>query len=138
MTLKLADLGCKQILIDAASVWNATALKLHLFKSNTTPTTSDVIGTYTECDFAGYAAISMTTWATPSVAAHVATMVAAAKTFTRSTTGTAQNIYGYYVTDNANTILLWAERDSNAPIVVTNSGDSYTVTPSLSEQDLST
>lgn len=138
MTLKLADLGCKQILIDASSVWTTTALKLHLFSSNTTPTTSSVLADFTECTFAGYAAISMTGWAAPSVAAHVAKMLAAVKTFTRSTTGAAQNVYGYYVTDNGSTILLWAERDPLAPIVVTNEGDSYTVTPSLSEQDLST
>jgi hypothetical protein len=138
MTLKMSDLGCKQTLVDASAIWNATNLKLRLFQSNTTPTTSSVIGDFTECTFAGYAAVSLTGWATPIVAAHDATMLADLKTFTRTSTGASQNIYGYYVTDNATTFLLWAERDPLAPIVVTNNGDSYTVTPSLSEQDLST
>ncbi len=106
--------------------------------SNTTPTTATVLGDLTECDFAGYAAVNVTGWTAPSVAAHVATMTAAPKTFTRSSTGASQNIYGYYVTDSGSTVLYWAERDGNAPIVVTNLGDSYTVTPAMTEQDLST
>lgn len=138
MTLVLADLGCVQRLTECRTNWNATALKLHLFKSNTTPTTSSVLGDFTESDFAGYASQTIITWTAPAMAAHVASMVAAARTFTRSSTGASQNIYGYYVTDNGSTILLWAERDANAPIVVINNGDSYTVTPAMTDQDLST
>lgn len=138
MTLKLADNGCKQRLEAARSVWNTTALKLHLYKTNVTPTTSSVLGDFTECDFAGYAAQSVVTWGAASLAAHVAAIVAAANTFTRSTTGSGQTVYGYYVTDNGITILLWAELDPAAPITLTNSGDSYTVTLKLTDQDLST
>lgn len=138
MPLVLADNGLSTILSELRTNWNATAIRIHLFKSNTTPTTSSVLGDFTEADFAGYAAQDLVTWAAPSVAAHVARMTAANRTFTRSTTGAAQNIYGYYVTDNSDTVLLWAERDGAAPIILTNAGDSYTITPALSEQDLST
>ena len=133
----LADNGSKQVLTECKTNWNSTALKIHLFKNNYTPLTTSVIGDFTESTFAGYAAASLTTWPTPTVAAHVASMAAAAVTFTRSTTGATEAIYGYYVTDNASTVLLWAERDANAPINVTNSGDSYTVTPTLAAKDVS-
>lgn len=138
MSLVLADNGLSAILSELRTNWNATAIRIHLFKSNTTPTTSSVLGDFTEADFAGYAALNLITWAAPSVTSHVGRMTAATRTFTRSTTGAAQSIYGYYVTDNSDTVLLWAERDGAAPIVLTNAGDSYTITPALSEQDLST
>lgn len=138
MSLVLADNGCSTILSELRTNWNSTAIRIHLFKSNTTPSTASVIGDFTEADFAGYSAQNLVTWAAPSVTSHVARMTAANRTFTRSTTGTAQNIYGYYVTDNSDTVLLWAERDGAAPIVLTNAGDSYTITPALSQQDLST
>lgn len=131
----MADLGSKQVMLEARANWNSTALKLHLFKNNHTPAVTDTISDYTESTFAGYAAVSMTTWTAAAIASHIATMTSDTKTFTRSTTGTAENVYGYYVTDNGSTILLWAERDPLAPIVLTNSGDSYTVTPSLAAKD---
>src|SRR5436189_2973693 len=124
----MADNGSKQVLSEARTTWNTTALKLHLFVNNITPTTSNVIGDFTEASFTGYAAASIVTWAAPSVAAHIASMSPASVTFTRTATGTVQTVYGYYVTDNANTVLYWSERDANAPINITNNGDSYTVT----------
>ena len=39
--------------------------------------------------------------------------------------------YGYYVTDNANTTLIWGENFST-PQVFTNSGDGFTLTPTFS------
>lgn len=137
MSLKLVDAGISNRLTQLQTNWNATPLKLHLYSNNQTPTTSSVIGDFTECTFAGYAAQNLTTWTAPSVAAHVASMTAAALTFTRSTTGALQNIYGYYVTTSGGT-LLWAEIFSDAPRVVTNAGDSLTVTAAMSDQDLST
>lgn len=134
----LADNGCKQILTECKTNWNASALKLALFKTNVTPTTSSVLATFTEADFPGYARQSIVTWPVPAVGAHIASMAAAANTFTRSTTGANQTIYGYMVLDNAGTTLLWAELDPNAPINLTNAGDSYTVTATLAEKDTST
>src|SRR5262249_55847391 len=105
MTLKLVDTGLQRKLTDLASAWNSTPLKLHLYKSNTTPTTSSTVGSFTESTFPGYAAQNITGWAYDTVAAHVADMIATMNTFTRSTTGTAENVYGYYVTDSAGTTL---------------------------------
>lgn len=138
MTLKMSDDGIKDKLEKARAAWNGTALRLHLFQNNLTPTTNTVIGDFTEATFAGYAAVDIITWSAPSVAAHVATIGAAVRTFTRSTTGAGQTIYGYYVTNNGDTILWWSERDPNAPITLTNAGDSYSVTVALTDQDIST
>jgi hypothetical protein len=138
MSMKIVDAGLQRKLTDLASAWNTTKLKLHLYKNNVTPTTSSTVGTFTESTFAGYAAQDIAGWAYDTVASHVADMTATANTFTRSTTGTAENIYGYFVTDQAGTTLYFAELDPAGPRVVTNSGDSYTVTPKMTDQDLST
>lgn len=138
MSLKFVDAGLQRKLTDLASAWNTTKLKLHLYSNNFTPTTSSTVGSFTECTFAGYSAQDIDGWAYDTVASHVADMLASAKTFTRSTTGTSQNIYGYYVTDQAGTTLYFAELDPAGPRVVTNAGDSYTVTCKITDQDLST
>jgi len=138
MTLVLQDDGLLRKMEDVRAAWNTTKLKVHLYKSNTTPTTASVLGDFTECDFAGYAAQDISTWGAAAVAAHVCSMVAAANTFTRSSTGAAQNVYGVFVTNQASTVLYYAERDPNAPRVLTNAGDSETYTARITDQDLST
>jgi hypothetical protein len=125
-------------LTDLASAWNSTKVKLHLYSNNHTPTTSDTVSNYTECTFTGYAAQDVSGWSYDTVASHVADMIATANTFTRTATGTSQNIYGYYVTDAAGTTLYFAELDPAGPRVVTNNGDTYTVTCKITDQVLST
>lgn len=114
------------------AVVNKTAgqnLVLRLFQSNTTPAETDVAGTYTEATFAGYASLTLTgaNWntGTGSVTYN------AAQVFTRSTTGAVQNIYGYYCTQLASGILVYAERDGAAPAAVTNAGDNISITPTI-------
>lgn len=124
-------------MLEARANWNVTALKLHLYKNNFTPLITSVLADYTESTFAGYAAQSITGWTAATITANIAKMLADAKTFTRSSTGATENVYGYYVTDNGSTIALWGERDANAPIPLTNLGDSYTVTPALAAKDQS-
>ena len=139
MTLKMADKGDEEVLTAAKVRWVAgAAVKLHLFKNDYTPTTADTIANYTESTFPGYAAASANNWQAPTTAAHVSSMLEQARTFTRNATGATENVYGYYVTDNASANLFWAERDPAAPIPLTNNGDSYTVTLRLTAQDLST
>jgi len=119
-----------------AAAWNGTKLKMHLFQNNFTPTTSSVLANFTECTFAGYAAQDISSWGASVVVGHVATMTAAPNTFTRSTTGAAQDVYGYYITNQAGSLLYWAEKDPVGPRVVTNAGDSVTVTAALTDQSL--
>lgn len=135
MTLVLQDGGLTNKLEQCRANWNSTALKMHLYKNNVTPATTSVLGDFTECDFAGYAAQNIVTWGAASVTAHVGKITAAANTFTRSSTGTAQNVYGYYITDAASAVLEWAELDPAGPRVVTSAGDSVTVTAVMQDQN---
>jgi len=136
MTLVIQDEGLKNKLESVRSTWNSTALKLHLYKTNVTPSTSPTVGSFTECDFAGYAAQNIVTWGPAAVTSHVAKIVAAANTFTRSSTGAGQTVYGYYVTDSGSTLLQFAELDPGGPRTLTNAGDSVTVTVEMSDQSL--
>jgi len=108
--------------------------KIHVFTNNHTPDRADVLGTYTEATFAGYAAIALTagTWPSASQASHQASAVyGATLTWTRSTTGTAQVCYGIYATDNGGTVLLGAALFDSGPYTVTNSGDQISETITL-------
>ena len=106
-------------------------LVLNLFANNITPSNTDTAVTYTAATFAGYApaAISGTGWG--SAASGVITY-ASQITFTCSTTGATNNIYGYYVTQTTSGTLVWAERDPAAPFGVTNAGDAIKITPTIS------
>lgn len=106
-----------------------TDVVLHLYSNNVTPTESDTISTYTESVAAGYSSVELTgtDWTVSSVAG-LATATFATQTFTFSGAAT---IYGYYVTDNSSTTLLWAERFTAAPVTIPLSGGSILVTPEI-------
>jgi hypothetical protein len=129
MALLVPDVGENKMV---EAVVNKTApenLVLRLFSSNTTPAETDTAGTYTECNFTGYSAITLTgaSWG----AASGGTTTYAQQTFTRTSTGAAQNVYGYYVTQLTSGVLMWAERDGSGPFAITNNGDTVKVTPTL-------
>lgn len=106
-------------------------LVLKLFSSNTTPAEGDTAVTYTEATFAGYAAATLT-GASWNAASAGSIAYSAQQTFTRSTTGTTENIYGYYVVQVTSGTLVYAERDVSAPFAVTNNGDTIKITPTIS------
>ena len=138
MTLKMSDYGIAGILQTWIGALNGNTWKLRLFVNNYTPTTADTPANYVEATFPGYAPINTNTWANAVTAAHIASSTDAARTFTRNAAGAAQSVYGYYVTDPTGANLGWAERDPLAPVTMNNAGDTYTVTPKLTCQDLST
>lgn len=130
MALNFPDVG-ENIALEA--IVNKTApqnLVLRLFSNNITPSDTDVAGTYTEATFAGYAAITLT-GASWNAASGGSISYSAQQTFTRSSTGTAENIYGYYCTQLASGVLVYSERDASAPFAVTNNGDNIKVTPTI-------
>lgn len=127
MSMKIPDGGLQKLVDKLFTAYGNTCV-LKLFQNNITPAAGDAVGTYTEATFAGYASSNCTGWTASTMASSTATTTADQKTFTRSSTGTVQNIYGYYVLD-AGGNLLFAERDAAAPIPITNLGDSYLVTP---------
>jgi hypothetical protein len=104
----------------------STDLTLKLFKSNTTPADGDTPGTYTEADFTGYSAATLTgsSWV---VTGNPITY--AKQTFTSSAGSQNQDVYGYYVV--AGSTLIYSEAFSDGPYNIANDGDKIEVTPSL-------
>jgi hypothetical protein len=102
-------------------------LKLHLYKSNTTPAETDTVSTYTESTATGYSVKTLTgaSWTITTDGGGVTTASYAAQTFTYTATET---VYGYYVTNNAGTTLLFAEKFSDGPYNIPSGGGSVTVT----------
>ena len=107
---------------------------LKLFKSNTTPAEGDTAGTYTEADFTGYSAKTLTrsvggsTWATPTTSGGTTSSSYAAQTFT-SSDATSQTIYGYFIVGATTGTLILAERFDTSRNLV--SPDTLTITPRI-------
>jgi hypothetical protein len=101
---------------------------LHLYTNNHTPAKGDTTSSYTESVASGYSAITLTgsSWSV-STTSNVTTGSYAAQTFNFSATDT---IYGYYITNNAGSHVVWAELFSSGPFSVVN-GSSVTVTPQI-------
>jgi hypothetical protein len=131
LTLLVPNIGedlALQYLVNKAAPQN---LVLRLFKSNTTPAEADTAGTYTEADFTGYAAITLTgsSWTVVQGAPSQASY--AQQTFTSSAEQTSQNVYGYYLTRVTGGELVYAERFSDGPYAIAHNGDAIKVTPQI-------
>ncbi len=92
-----------------------------------------VAADFTEATFAGYSSKTLTggSWTTTPGTPTVG--VYAAQTFTRTSTGTAETIRGYFVTRTSGGALEWYEE--TGPIVMQESGDNITITPRLTLRD---
>lgn len=128
MALLVPNVGETEMLKRILNAATPDNVKLHLYKNNVTPSETDTVSTYTEDDGTGYAAISLTgsNWDTTTTAG---TASYAQQTFTY-TAGTT--VYGYYVTDNAGTTLLWAELFSDGPYTIPSGGGTIKITPTIS------
>ena len=107
----------------------------HLFQNNTTPMSSDTLGSYTEADFTGYASVNAVGWSAPVTSSgHEKTLATSVLFQVGSSPTVGNNIYGYYVTDNnRGGALVWAERFTGAPLSMTVAGDAIVVTPEFQE-----
>lgn len=130
MALNFPDVGenlALEMIVNKTAPQN---LVLKLYSNNITPADTDTAATYTENTFAGYAAITLTgaSWGSAS-AGSIA--YGSQQTFTRSSTGTSENVYGYFVIQVTSTVLLYSERDGAAPFAITNNGDNVRLTPTI-------
>ena len=107
--------------------WNSAYM--HLFTNDYTPTVSSTTGDFTECVASGYAAqpADVGNFGTPTIVSGKASAAwtGTPTTFTSSSSG-GQLCYGYYLLNNDDSSLLWAERfdaprtlQSSSPILVT-------------------
>ena len=107
---------------------NATQgdVKLHLYSDDITPAESDTVSSYTLVTDPAAKTLTGSSWNTTSIAG---TASYAQQTFTYSGSGTA---YGYVVTDNAGTTLLWSEKFSDGPYTIPSGGGTIKITPVIS------
>jgi hypothetical protein len=130
MAATLVDVGADLIL---NTFFNATAqqnLKLKLYCTSVSIDDTKVVGDFTEASGGGYAAKTLTngSW-TVTVGDDPSDAVYAQQTFTfTGELTTNKDIYGYFVTDNAGTTLIWAEA-FGATFHPYNNGDQLLVTP---------
>lgn len=130
MALNFPDVGenlALEMIVNKTAPQN---LSLKLFSNNITPADSDTAGTYTEATFTGYSAITLT-GASWNAASAGSIAYSAQQTFTRTSTGVTENIYGYYCVQVTSTTLLYSERDGAAPVAMTNNGDNIKITPTI-------
>lgn len=109
-------------------------LYLRLYKNDVTPTRLLDRAAYTEADFTGYAPVGFIDWGTSFIDENVnARTDHDPVVFTQTGTGTTNNIYGYFVTDGAGTVMWFAERNPVAPVAMDATGKTYTVFPRFLE-----
>lgn len=99
---------------------------LRTFSNNLTPTVSSVKADFTESTYTGYAAKTLTgaSWSEATVSDKARSSYAEQSWNATS----SENVYGWYITDPTNTVVLIAQRDDSAPRAVVN-GDTVKVTP---------
>jgi len=106
----------------------ATNVRLHLYSNNYTPTATTALTELVESTGTGYVSVVLTgsSWVVSTDSTTVATY--AQQTFIYIG---ADTIYGYYITSNASTALLWAELSAGAPYSIPAGGGSIKVTPTI-------
>lgn len=126
MALLVPDEGEVEMLSRILNVNAADDVVLHLYVNDVTPGEGDTVSTYTECSAAGYAAITLAAadWSI-ATSSGVTTAEQPQKTFSLTEASTD---YGYYVTNNDGTKLLWAERFSDAPHDIPSGGGKEEIT----------
>lgn len=86
---------------------------------------------FTEATFAGYSAATLTGGSWTIVSTDPSYARYAQQTFTRSSTGTSQNVYGYYLTNPGDADSLVGFEQFDGPIAIAANGDAIRVTPLL-------
>lgn len=128
----LAELLDEQTGVSSGHAWDGAIVRV--FQNNITPDRSKVKSDFTVATFAGYADITLAhaNFPAASVSGHVAsTTYSTTLTWTRSTTGSSQTVYGIYVVNAADTKVIAAALFDAGPYTVTNSGDSFSETLTL-------
>jgi hypothetical protein len=103
--------------------YTVRSVTLRLFKNDITPIEADVVGTYTEATFTGYAAIPMPSANWTISGTTPTTAVGSQQTFASTANQTLQDIYGWYITTDTDNELVFAFRFSDAPRPIQNNGD---------------
>ena len=127
MSLVVPDQGEGIALSYLVNKSSPSDLTLRLYTNNGTPGESDTESTYTEASGSGYSAINFTgaSWTVTTGAPSNVAYAQQEFTFT----GALGNVYGYYVTRQSDSKLIWVERFSDGPYNITATGQKIRVTP---------
>jgi len=130
MALLVPDVGEVELLSRMLNLNSPDDVVLHLYTNDKTPAEGDVLGDYTESTATGYAAETLTgsSW---SVSTTSGTTTGEYPQVTFTYEAAEPDIYGYYVTNNAEDTLLWAERFSDGPYAIPSGGGSVKITPKI-------
>jgi len=128
MALNFPDIGENVALEALVNKTLPQNLVIRLYSNNITPSDTDVTATYTEATFAGYTSQTLT-GANWNAASSGSITYGSQLTFTRTSTGATETIYGYFVIQAASGILVYSERDASAPFSITNNTDQLRITP---------
>lgn len=126
------------IVLNQLSAW-ATAnnfMELRLFKNDFIPAVDSVIGDFVEANFSGYAAVILNSWVNifgePDGKRGIQDDP---HTFVCNSLSSLNEIYGYYIVNNDEGRLMFAQRADGDPVPIEGVGDSYTVKPRIYAKD---
>lgn len=130
MAIAITQGWMESVLTEYTTLFGSLGLKIRLFQNDFTPDDASVFADFDEADFSGYdGAHDCDTWSAGGITwiAPRMTMPGPIITWTSSSGGVANTIYGYYVTDSSDN-LIWAERRAAGPLTIGGSaGQTYTV-----------
>lgn len=107
-------------------------VRLRLYQNNLTPDQDTVYGDFAVATFSGYGE-ETPSFGAASIVSHKGKIVdSAERTFVHNGGGTSNTIYGYYVVDSVNNLVLWAERFAT-PQSMSNNGDLIGITLAFTE-----
>jgi hypothetical protein len=118
--------------VTAAPLKNA---EVHCYSNDVTPSSTSVLGDFTECVFDGYALVVAATWGTPyQLPDGSGQMVANNCEFLCSGNTVLENVVGVYVTTPAAAALVYAERFA-APVPITGTGSGFVYVPTVNSKN---
>jgi hypothetical protein len=131
MPLVVTTLGENRLLQSTLGVNALVSVMYHLYGNNWLPSQSDTLADYVELTLLGYAPVAVPGASWSVTADQLGGAVATAPRILWSITQ-AGPVYGYYVTDPGNTVVLWAEAIPGGPYVFLADGSTFSLTPSFS------
>lgn len=100
---------------------------LHLYRVDKVPAETDVVTSYSEVNTGGYAPITLSNpWNISTTDPTEASYAQVSFDFSGSAT-----VFGYYVTNQDSSILLWAEKFNDGPYNIPSGGGSVKITPKI-------
>jgi hypothetical protein len=127
--------GCLQSIINEGfGQGSFISMYMGLYNSNYTPTNTDTLATYTaiESTFVGYTRqlVAVGNWSTAAQTGQIAYTNNTVIVFTAGILLGSETQYGYFMTDQSGTFLLWAQL-FDTPVVISTDGQVLALIPNF-------